>query len=111
MKGGAGYRPDVEGPALEISDCPEAARYEARLGADLAGFIDYRRVSGRLLLVHTEVLPAYEGRGVASALARHVLGEARLGRERVRIMCPYLTTFVERNPGFRPAADGRIAEA
>lgn len=111
VKTRAGYRPDVDGPALEISDRPEVNRYEAHLGAELAGFIDYRRIGGRLVLIHTEVLPAFEGRGVATALARHVLGAARAGRERVRIMCPYLTTFVERHPELRPAADGRIPEA
>ena len=91
-----------------VSDQPEADRFEARTGQRLAGFIDYRRIGGRLVLIHTETLPGFEGRGIASAMAHHVLEEARSTRERVTIKCPYLHGFVERHPEFRPAADGRI---
>ena len=104
------YGPEVDDRALVIADRPEADRYEARLGSDLAGFIDYRRMGGRLVLIHTETLPAFERQGVASAMAHHVLDEARSRQDRVTIKCPYLHDFVERHPEYRPAGDGRIPE-
>ena len=98
----------MDRPTPVIVDVPEAHRFEARIGQELAGFIDYRRMGGRLVLVHTEVAPAYEGRGIASALAHTVLGGARDHRDRVSIKCPYLREFVVRHPAYAPAADGRI---
>ena len=98
----------VDRAALAIADHPEAERYEARADGALAGFVDYRRLRNRLILVHTEVLPAHEGQGVASALARHVLTSARAAGARVTITCPYLHDFVERHPEFAPGPDGRI---
>ena len=77
-------------------------------GGELAGFIDYRRSGPRLILVHTEVLPAFEGKGIASALARFVLDGIRERGERVSIRCPYLTAFVERHPEYAPGPDLRI---
>jgi uncharacterized protein len=92
----------------QLADAPDEGRFEARVGGELAGFIDYRRSGSRLILVHTEVLGAFEGRGIASALARFVLGGIRERGERVSIRCPYLTAFVERHPEYAPGPDLRI---
>jgi len=91
-----------------ITDEPQVRRFEARLGSELAGFIDYRRLGDRLILVHTEVPAAFEGQGIASALAHHVLDGVRARRDRVSIKCPYLQEYVLRHPEFAPAPDGRI---
>ena len=91
-----------------LSDEPARDRFEALVGGELAGFIDYRRSGPRLILVHTEVLPAFEGKGIASALARFVLDGIRERGERVSIRCPYLTAFVERHPEYAPGPDLRI---
>ena len=98
-------------PSPSIADKPEAQRFEARRDGELVGFIDYRRMRDRLILVHTEVLPAFEGQGIAGAMARRVLGDARDRRDRVTIKCPYLRDFVTRHPEFAPAPDGRIPAA
>jgi len=60
-----------------VTDATERARYEAHLGDELAGFLEYVVKHGRIALVHTEVPPEYEGQGVASALVRHALDDAR----------------------------------
>ena len=96
---------------LLISDVPEANRFEARRGGELVGFVDYRWVGGRRVLIHTEVPPAFEGQGIGSALARHVLDFAREHQERISIKCPYLHTFIERHPEYAPDAFGRIPKA
>lgn len=93
---------------LQISDLPEAHRYEARRGGEVVGFVDYRWVGGRRVLIHTEVPVALEGQGIGSALARYVLAFARDHDERVSIKCPYLRTFIERHPEYAPNAEGRI---
>ena len=93
---------------LLISDLAEAHRFEARRGGEVVGFVDYRWVGGRRVLIHTEVPEALEGQGIGSALARYVLDFARDHDERVSIKCPYLRTFIERHPEYAPNPDGRI---
>ncbi|MBI2776657.1 MAG: N-acetyltransferase [Chloroflexi bacterium] len=87
-------------PKLEILDHPEATRYEAVEDGSLAGFIEYRLVGSRRILVHTEVLPEFEGRGIAAALARHVLEAARAVGGRVTVKCPFIAAYVRRHPEY-----------
>lgn len=94
-----------------IVDDEAAQRYEAREGDEVAGFIDYVVKYGRIALEHTEVLPAYQGRGVSQALARFALDDARRRGLRVIASCPYIRAWVERHPethdivvGMTPAA-------
>ena len=82
----------------EIVDAEAAQRYEARVEGDLAGFIDYRVKRGRIALIHTEVLPAYQGRRIAEQLARYALDDARRRGLPVIASCPYVRAYVERHP-------------
>ncbi len=82
----------------EIVDAATADRYEARVEGDLAGFIDYKLRRDRIALIHTEVLPAYQGRRIAEHLARFALDDARQRGLRVIASCPYVRAYVERHP-------------
>jgi uncharacterized protein len=84
--------------ALTIADHPAQRRYEARLGDRLAGWVEYGRVRSRLVALHTEVLPEFGGRGIASALVRHVLDEARASGTTVTPRCPFFVAHFERHP-------------
>jgi predicted GNAT family acetyltransferase len=84
--------------ALVIEDNSPARRYEARLDGSLAGWVDYGRVRTRLVALHTEVLPEFEGRGIASALVRRVLADARAQGLRITPRCPFFVRHFERNP-------------
>jgi predicted GNAT family acetyltransferase len=81
-----------------IVDADGAKRYEARLDGDLAGFLDYVAKGSRIVLVHTEVLPAREGLGVGGELVRFALADARRRGLRVVASCPYVRAYVERHP-------------
>lgn len=83
-----------------ISDRVDAARYEARVDGELAGFVEYRLAGTRRILLHTEVLPAFEGRGIGSALARHILDAARASGARVTVKCPFIRTWLARHPEY-----------
>jgi len=85
---------------IEISDNPEARRFEARLGAELEGILEYRLAGSRRILIHTEVSPAFEGRGVGGALARHALEAARTAGTRVSNKCPFVRSWLERHPEY-----------
>jgi len=83
---------------LVITDNTEARRYEARLGGQLAGWVDYGRVATRLVALHTEVLPEFGGRGIASALVRRVLDDARAAGQTITPRCPFFVTHFQRHP-------------
>lgn len=83
---------------LTITDRLAERRYEARLGERLAGWVEYGRVGSRLVALHTEVLPEFGGRGIASALVRQVLDDARAGGIKVTPRCPFFVAHFERHP-------------
>lgn len=75
----------------------EASRFEAALAAGLA-VCAYRRDGDVLLLTHTEVPMALEGRGIAAALVRATLEWARAEGLRVRPLCSYVGAYMRRHP-------------
>ncbi|HLX34467.1 MAG TPA: GNAT family N-acetyltransferase [Candidatus Limnocylindrales bacterium] len=83
---------------LEIRDVPAERRYEARIGDELAGWVDYRRVRDRLVALHTEVLPQFGGRGIGSKLVRRVVDDARAAGGFITPRCPLFVTHFERHP-------------
>lgn len=99
-------------PPLDIIDNSDERRYEARLDGDLAGWVEYGRVGSRLVAFHTEVPPAFGGRGIASALVRRVLDDARAAGVKITPRCPFFRAHFERHPedadllATRPADSG-----
>src|SRR5262245_29865265 len=90
----------AEGTAapVEITDVPARRRYELTIDGDVAGYMEYRDVSGgRRILTHTEVLPAYEGRGLGGKLARHALEDARGANRPTTVKCPFVRSWLERH--------------
>ena len=81
-----------------ITDATARERYEAHLDGELAGVLEYKVTRGRIALIHTEVLPVHEGRGVGSALVRFALDDARRRELRVIATCPYVKDYLTRHP-------------
>ena len=87
---------------VKVVDVPEARRYEARMDGkpEVAGFSEYIRTGELIAFVHTEVSPAYEGRGIGSALVRTSLDEARAAGLRVLATCPFYAGWINRHPAY-----------
>jgi predicted GNAT family acetyltransferase len=85
----------------EITHESHAARFVARTPEGLA-LCSYRREPGPLgevlVLHHTEVPAALEGRGLASALVAAALAWARQEGLRVRPVCSYVAAYMRRHP-------------
>ena len=84
--------------SLVITDSEDRHRYEAHLDGALAGFLDYVVKHGRIALIHTEVPAAYGGHGVAAALTRFALDDARARGLMVIVICPYVRRYLETHP-------------
>jgi uncharacterized protein len=100
----------IEGRHPEIVDAAERRQYEALIGGQRAGFLTYARRPGRILLIHTEVDPAFEGRGVGGALARHALDAAAAEGRRAIVHCPFITTWLRRHREYHDIAEIRTGE-
>jgi predicted GNAT family acetyltransferase len=75
-------------------------RYEARLDGALAGVSQYELTADTIVFLHTVVAEEYEGQGVASAIARYALDDARARGLHVRPLCPYIRGWIERHPEY-----------
>ncbi|MCC7098055.1 MAG: N-acetyltransferase [Rubrivivax sp.] len=85
------------GSAAAIVHRPEASRFQADY-AEGAALCVYRREGDLLLITHTEVPPALEGRGIAAALVQATLAWARSQGLRVRPLCSYVVAYMRRHP-------------
>lgn len=83
---------------IEIVDAPERSRCEAIVDGSLAGILEYKVRRERIALIHTEVLPTHEGRGVASALVRFALDDARRRGRKVIPTCPFVQRYLAGHP-------------
>lgn len=92
---------------VQVIDNPDMSRFEVRSGGRLAGRAEYRLRPGKIVLTHTEVDAAFEGRGLAGQLARGALDAARERGLRVVPLCPYIARYIRRHPEYVPLVDDR----
>jgi uncharacterized protein len=85
---------------IAVRDVPDAHRYEARIGDQLAGFAAYRLQPGHITFTHTEVDAAHAGGGVGGQLARAALDDARARGLRVTPLCPFIAAWIRRHPEY-----------
>ncbi len=83
-----------------VVDSFEQQRYEIVLGGEIAGVLYYRRHSGGIELMHTEIEQIFAGRGLAGRLATAALTDARTRATPVTATCPFVTGYLERHPEF-----------
>lgn len=65
----------------------------------------YNVVGSRIILEHTEVPKALQGRGLAGALARTALEYARAKGLTVIPVCPYVIGYLARHPEYQALLD------
>lgn len=92
---------------IAITDHPELGRYEAHIGSVLAGFLQHKSRPDGISLIHTEVLPEFEGKGVGTALARHAVEDVRSKGAKIIPVCPFVARFIRHNPEYLDAVAER----
>ncbi|MEM6596275.1 MAG: GNAT family N-acetyltransferase [Pseudomonadota bacterium] len=76
---------------------------KGRYGATIAGMLSeaeltISKVSPKLIIAdHTYVPDELRGRGLARALAAHLVADAREKGQRIVPLCPYLRAYAERH--------------
>jgi predicted GNAT family acetyltransferase len=101
----ASYRGRVADEQIDVVDVPTDRRFEILVEGKRAGFAEYARRGDRVIFTHTEIDPAYEGRGLGSKLARGVLDHARTAGDAVVPLCPFIEGFVEKHDQYADLVD------
>lgn len=87
-----------------------AGRWEMERGGQVAT-LTYTHAGGLIVYQHTEVPPELEGHGVASALARAALDDARAHHLRVVPRCPFVASYIKRHPAYQDLVDAPARHA
>jgi predicted GNAT family acetyltransferase len=85
---------------MTVTDRPDQLRYEIEVDGEVAGFLLYRVEPGVLELVHTDVDPKWEGKGVGGALVQGALDDVRARGLKVRPFCPFVAAYIRRHPEY-----------
>jgi hypothetical protein len=86
---------------MTVTDRPDQLRYEIEVDGEVAGFLLYRREPGVLELVHTDVDPKWEGKGVGGALVQGALDDVRARGLKIRPYCPFVASYLRRHPEYQ----------
>src|ERR1700730_14842557 len=80
--------------SIDVSNNEPARRFEVQMNGQLA-VLEYRQTGERIVFTHPEVPAALEGHGLASALARTALDDARARNLTVVPLCPFVRGYIE----------------
>lgn len=82
---------------LAIEHRPEAGRFQVEVDGHLC-VADYRLQGSTMVMTHTGVSPALQGRGIAAALVQAALDHAREQGFKVNPLCSYVEVYMRRHP-------------
>jgi predicted GNAT family acetyltransferase len=85
---------------LTVTDNLFEGRYEALLDGEVVGTAEYELSDDLMILIHTDVEPTHQDQGIGGALARFVVNDARRRGLRVRPVCPFLRSWIDRHPDY-----------
>ena len=88
---------DVE--KLDVIHNPAEKRFETWIEGQLSK-LDYMEDDDTIIMTHVGVYPEHRGQGVAGKLTQVALEYAKAGSLRVIPMCPYIASYIRRNPQY-----------
>ena len=98
---------DIDESKLEIVNNAAARQYEVVYKGQTA-LLQYIERGAQIIYVHTEVPPELEGHGIAGALAKRALDDARAAGLVVVPRCPYVRAYIERHPEYADLVEARV---
>lgn len=83
-----------------VTDQPDKERYDVHDDGVLAGFAQYRKSGSLIAFIHTEVDPAFEGKGLGTALIKGALDDSRAQGLHVLPFCPFVRGYISRHADY-----------
>jgi predicted GNAT family acetyltransferase len=71
--------------------------FEMKVGEHMA-IIRFRKDDSTITLIHTEVPPALEGKGAATAIIEKTLAFIENNNFKLRPLCPLVVAYIKRHP-------------
>jgi predicted GNAT family acetyltransferase len=86
------------GLVVRVVDVPEAHRFEAYVDTSYVGFTRYAKTHGEVIVLSTVTEPAWQGRGIATAMTEAILDMIREARWKIGPRCPFTADYLARRP-------------
>ncbi|MGW6423446.1 GNAT family N-acetyltransferase [Nocardia sp. NPDC055053] len=86
--------------ATEVRNNTALERFELTADGAPAGYIEYQDTGAERALVHTEIYPRFEGKGMANVLTQAALDTSRTEGFGVLPLCPVVLHFVKTHPAY-----------
>jgi predicted GNAT family acetyltransferase len=82
---------------LDLVKNEKENRFEINVDGHTA-IIEYKEYPGRIALLHTEVPPALEGKGSATAIIEKTLDYIENNKLKLIPLCPLVVAYLKRHP-------------
>jgi uncharacterized protein len=89
----------------EVREDAGAQQYEVVVDGARAGLAHYHLVGAGRVFDHTEIDPAFEGKGLGSVLARGALDDVIARGIPFAATCAFIVSFLERHPEYADKVD------
>jgi predicted GNAT family acetyltransferase len=90
----------TSGAAVEVRDVRPGRRFVLVVDGALAGTAEYRLDGDDVAILHTELDPAFEGRGLGSTFVREMLRQVADRGGTVLPYCPFVRGYLQRHRDF-----------
>lgn len=94
----------------ETTVTTEDGRYTIAVDGKTVGLADFADRENQRVFYHTEIDPAYGGRGLATILIEEALNNARSEGKRVVPVCSMVVTVLKKHPEFDGITDPVTAD-
>ena len=91
----------MEEAPIHIVNNEALLHFETALNNGEFAFIEYRWLNNNLVIMHTLVPEGFEGKGIASSLARFALEYAKEKQLKIIVYCPYVNAYLKRHPEYQ----------
>jgi len=82
-------------------------RFEIEINGHYA-FIDYKEMSSKIALIHTEAEPELAGTGAAAAVVEKTLDFIEKSGKKLLPYCPYILAFIKKNREWKRIVDEKF---
>lgn len=97
---------DANPDQIDLEHDEAGNRYVLSSSGETVGLLEYSQDGDVLDLVHTEVLPQGQGKGIGTVLVRQSLDDIRAHGHRIVASCPFVARFVEEHPDYADLVAG-----
>jgi uncharacterized protein len=91
----------MEATPIHITNNEALLHFETELSNGEFAFIEYRWHNDNLVIMHTLVPEGFEGKGIASSLAKFALEYAKEKQLKIIVYCPYVNAYLKRHPEYQ----------